>query len=238
MVRYIVVGDVHGCYDELIALLIKVDFDDKRDCIIFLGDYTDRGPKAYEVYRFLRGLKLEMGTRCILLFGNHEELIMDYYDTFDPNWKRNGGKTTQKSFKQHNLSLRRYTDFIDKYTNSYYQGKTFQACHAGLENKPLSEQELEVLIWDRSAVKQGFYKGPLTIVGHTPLNNPVWVGPINDEPEYIIYKEGIKYDIPKYGLIAIDTGCAMGGKLTTVVFEHNKMEFFCQENMTGESYMY
>ena len=192
MVRQIVIGDVHGCYDELIELLLKVGFNDKKDCLIFLGDYTDRGPKSYEVYRFLRGLKLEMGTRCILLFGNHEELVLDYYDTYDPNWKRNGGRTTQKSFKQHNLSLRRYSDWIDKYTHSYYKCPLFQACHAGLENKPIGDQSLDVLIWDRSAVKSGFYQGPLTIVGHTPLNEPVWARPVNGEPEYFVFKEGRK----------------------------------------------
>ena len=234
--RHIIVGDVHGCYDELVALLLKIDFNDKLDRILFLGDYTDRGPKSFEVYKLLRGLKLEMGNRCTLIYGNHEDLVMDYFENEDWNWKRNGGKTTQKSFKQHNLSLKRYTDWIAKNTQTYYKGKYYQACHAGLENKPIEDQYIDVLIWDRSAVKQGYYTGPLTIVGHTPLNNPIWIGPVNGEIEYFKFEENVQYELPAEGIIAIDTGCVMGGKLTAIVLDKGKMEFFSQENLSGESY--
>ena len=51
-VRYIIIGDIHGCYDELVALMLKVDFNENKDTIILLGDYTDRGKQSYEVYRF------------------------------------------------------------------------------------------------------------------------------------------------------------------------------------------
>ena len=40
--RTIVVGDIHGCYEELLQLLNKVQLTDE-DCLVSLGDIVDRG---------------------------------------------------------------------------------------------------------------------------------------------------------------------------------------------------
>lgn len=223
-VRYIIIGDIHSCYDELVALLLKVNFDDKQDIIIFLGDYTDRGKQSYEVYRFLKALKQEMGDKCILLYGNHEDLIFNFFERKDLNWLFNGGRETAKSFKEHNVSLNRYTKFLSNNTHLYYKGKRFQACHAGVENKPIEDQYEEVLLWDRSAVEKGFYKGPLTIVGHTPVTKPTWIGKVNGEVQHVKLKQKTWYTLPETGIINIDTGCGKGGNLTALIVEG---EYFC-----------
>ena len=44
-----VIGDVHGCYDEMIALLQKIEERDSEAIIYFVGDFIDRGPKVWEV---------------------------------------------------------------------------------------------------------------------------------------------------------------------------------------------
>ena len=220
--RYILIGDIHGCYDELIALLLKVKFDDKSDVLIFLGDYTDRGKQSYEVYRFLKALRQDMGDRCILLYGNHEELVVDFHEKKDLNWILNGGKETLKSFKEHNVSLNRYTKFLALNTHIYYKCDKFQACHAGVENKPMEEQYEEVLLWDRSAVDKGFYTGLLTIVGHTPVSYPTWIGNINGIVKKIRLKEKTWYNLPSTGIINIDTGCGKGGDLSAMVIQGNK----------------
>jgi hypothetical protein len=62
--RTIVIGDLHGCYDESIELLDRLAVT-ATDCVIFAGDLVDRGPKRREC------LDLAMRHRCI--FGNHEE---------------------------------------------------------------------------------------------------------------------------------------------------------------------
>ncbi|MCD8082997.1 MAG: metallophosphoesterase [Clostridiales bacterium] len=41
--RTIIVGDIHGCFQELQALLKAVDFDQKTDCLISIGDLMDGG---------------------------------------------------------------------------------------------------------------------------------------------------------------------------------------------------
>ena len=46
--RTIIVGDIHGCYDELIDLLDKVSFG-SEDRLICVGDLITKGPKNREV---------------------------------------------------------------------------------------------------------------------------------------------------------------------------------------------
>ena len=41
-----VIGDVQGCYDELINLCSKIKFNPKKDTLIFAGDLVNRGPKS------------------------------------------------------------------------------------------------------------------------------------------------------------------------------------------------
>lgn len=229
--RYIIIGDIHGCYDELIALLLKVNFDDKKDVIIFLGDYTDRGKQSYEVYRFLKALRQDMGDRCIMLYGNHEELIDNFHDHKDLNWLLNGGRETLKSFKEHNVSLNRYTKFIANNTHIYFACKKFQACHAGVENKPMEDQYEEVLLWDRSAVEKGFYNGLLTIVGHTPVTKPTWIGKIDGKVEHIKLKEKTWYNLPATGIINIDTGCGKGGSLSALVIQGTRFCTYTQDKL-------
>lgn len=48
----IVIGDIHGCYDELQELINKIGIKEE-DTIVSLGDILDWGPKSLEVYDYL-----------------------------------------------------------------------------------------------------------------------------------------------------------------------------------------
>lgn len=52
--RVILIGDVHGCMDELEELLAKVDYRPYEDVLIFAGDLIDRGPKIRQVLEFVK----------------------------------------------------------------------------------------------------------------------------------------------------------------------------------------
>lgn len=40
------IGDIHGCFDEMLLLIQKIENTDKDAEFIFLGDFIDRGPKV------------------------------------------------------------------------------------------------------------------------------------------------------------------------------------------------
>jgi hypothetical protein len=65
MNRTIIIGDLHGCFDEATDLIEAVAAT-ASDRVIFAGDLVDRGPKPREC------VELAMKYECVL--GNHEEL--------------------------------------------------------------------------------------------------------------------------------------------------------------------
>ena len=75
--RVVVITDVDGCLDECKKLLDKLEFDKSCDRLINLGDTIDRGPQIYELFTFFHELKEEMGERCVLIMGNHEQMMLD-----------------------------------------------------------------------------------------------------------------------------------------------------------------
>ena len=52
-----VVGDIHGCYDRLVALMDKINIDLDSEKLVFVGDYIDRGPDSFKVVEYLINLK-------------------------------------------------------------------------------------------------------------------------------------------------------------------------------------
>ena len=101
--RTIIIGDIHGCHQELLMLLAKVQLDREQDKLISLGDLMDRGDRSFQVFETFRVLKADMGERCVIIRGNHEQMMLDA--SVNPFarilWKQNGGGKTIKSFYRH-----------------------------------------------------------------------------------------------------------------------------------------
>jgi serine/threonine protein phosphatase 1 len=101
MEKIFVIGDIHGCNEELKTLLAEIKKElQPEDLIVCLGDYIDRGPDSKGVVDTLIKLKNDH-SNCVFLKGNHEDMFMDFLferghhgDVFIYN----GGDTTMKSY--------------------------------------------------------------------------------------------------------------------------------------------
>jgi len=69
------IGDIHGCFTELQALLAQVSFNTQCDRLWLTGDLVARGPNSLEVLRFVRSL----GPAVRLVLGNHDLHLMAIY---------------------------------------------------------------------------------------------------------------------------------------------------------------
>lgn len=86
--RTFVVGDIHGCYDQLMALLLAVGFDYENDVLYSTGDICDRGRNSRKCLSLID----KPWFRAVR--GNHEELLIkaDEDPTFDwRHWISHGG---------------------------------------------------------------------------------------------------------------------------------------------------
>lgn len=72
--RHIIVGDIHGCLDELQELLAQLSFDEKEDVLICVGDLVDRGPKVRETLEYVMSLP-----RFYCARGNHDDKCVRYF---------------------------------------------------------------------------------------------------------------------------------------------------------------
>ena len=100
-----VIGDIHGCFATLMALILKLPKGTKSEDIIYVGDMIDRGPDNRAVINYIR----ESGSKVVK--GNHEDMMCDAYEEYIEDniefeysgWCRNGG----------NVCLEEYVDKYD-----------------------------------------------------------------------------------------------------------------------------
>src|SRR6188508_3030472 len=91
MKGYDIIGDIHGHYDKLTALLKTLEWTQGKNGswrhpegrqALFLGDYIDRGPEIRRVLRLVRRMCDE--GHALAIMGNHEYNAVCYH-TSDGN---------------------------------------------------------------------------------------------------------------------------------------------------------
>ena len=148
-----IIGDIHGCYNELTALIDLLPMRWGVDQLIFLGDYLDRGPDQNKVLEYIIQLKEAWGEdKIIPLRGNHEQMKLD------------------SGFYGYCKSTDSKESIFLKSLPLYYEDEYCFYSHAGVNPlKSLDRQEEEDLLWIREAFYNCSNNFSKTIIfGHTP----------------------------------------------------------------------
>jgi len=208
--RTFVIGDIHGCYQTLVALLGAIDPDPGNDTLLFLGDYIDRGPHSNQVVEEILGLRKKY-RRLITLKGNHEHMLLCYLAGKEIDFYLSaGGQETLQSYgaippldDPSQLRLPKEHYFFFQELLNYWEDGNYIYVHAGLQpGIHLTQQNLAWLLWARENfinLKSNF--GKKVIYGHTPFTVP-------------------KVDENKIG---IDTGAVYGGGLTCLILPEERL---------------
>ncbi len=85
-VRTLIVGDVHGCREELEDLLSQADFE-PGDELVFVGDLVAKGPDSQGVLQMARRL----GAKAVR--GNHDQRCLRW-------WEAQGGKKRSPTLRE------------------------------------------------------------------------------------------------------------------------------------------
>lgn len=223
----ICIGDVHGCYKTLLALMEQFPEDE----VCFVGDLVDRGPRSYDVVKFV----MESGYLCTM--GNHEAFMCMSEDKVwaKREWTkfRNGGLQTLASYPQddnnkaiteHRKWMRELPLYIEFEDLVDANGKHLLVSHTAI-HKPLDQyiQDQES-IWQRDNPLQ--LPGVFNIFGHSPYsttdpNDTAWRNQVTLEPRPPVTD----------WYANVDTGACFDGVLSALRFP--QYEWFTQKNIEG-----
>lgn len=231
--RTIVVGDVHGCLEELKELLDKAKYKPKVDKLLFLGDLVDRGPDSAGVVRYVRQLQKDAWSdfdtvNCVM--GNHEEKHVRFAKR--EKECRETGKKNMMQVKPYFMSVHATLTEEDlQWMSSLPVGiqvnKFWIAVHAGFTpGKSAFDQDPKVMLRVRFVdEKTGAFKG-LGPNFSQPDGTRYW-SEMWDGSESVIYGHCVR-DLERPMLdgnskgaccLGIDTGCVFGGNLTAAIIE-------------------
>jgi serine/threonine protein phosphatase 1 len=214
------ISDIHGCYDEFMALLEKINFTG-TDTLHVLGDVIDRGPESIKCLRYVMG-----ASNIYLLMGNHEQLMFDaltndYEKDKTPmgNWLVNGGTETLPEFCK--LSKEKQVTILDYIRNLPFLAQVkigeqnYVLVHAGLNVVDISatgsastaeilpRQYHDDLVWIRDKFfREKALPRSITVFGHTPIPT------IEKRNGAKVWRDNRFND-----KIGIDGGCVFGGSL-------------------------
>jgi serine/threonine protein phosphatase 1 len=220
--RIYAIGDIHGCLDRLVALheMIAEDLAERpalNTTLIHLGDYVDRGNDSAQVVDWLINGPPVPVDEIVNLMGNHEQMMLAAIAEADADapsqWLMNGGADSLTSWGIGGMVPptewaarlpRQHLIFLRDLAISHRIGP-YMFVHAGIyPGVALELQSRHDMLWIRDPFLQSRADhGAVIVHGHTPKREPVVLP----------------------NRIAIDTGAVLGGALTCIVLEQDKLGF-------------
>ncbi len=224
-----IIGDVHGCFDELVELLKELGYEistppDGETVIeppqgrkaIFVGDFVDRGPKVAEVLRLVMGMQETGAAICVP--GNHDVKLVHALQGKNVNPTHGLAESLSQLEGESAEFKTQIVEFLNRLVSHYVldNGKLVVA-HAGmkaeLQGRASGRVREFALYGETTGETDAFglpirinwadeYRGDAMVVyGHTPVAESQWVN----------------------RTINIDTGCVFGGKLTALRYPEKEL---------------
>lgn len=231
--RYIICADIHGCAESLDGLLYDADYSSRNDQLIINGDMIDRGIDSYRVVKKIRKLVETAAVPPVIVRGNHEQMMIDVHASpsavlgirfkRDNMWQRYGGDKTLESIREARKKPEEIARFLKKNSVFFYETPDFIAVHAD----PKDLKSPHICMWETWSVREKDYNGKIAVVGHTPMEQPVYFPGNGDRAVALPYDEWM--ELPETGMICIDTGGVYGEKFTAMIIEDKKYKLIYTE---------
>jgi protein phosphatase len=221
-----IIGDVHGCHDELVSLLTKLGYEIADDGAgathpdgrkaVFLGDLVDRGPNTPGVLRLVMGMAASGSALCVP--GNHENKLIRALRGRDVQRTHGLAESLEQLEKETPEFRQQALEFLDGLVSRFVlDDRRLVVVHAGMREELHGRASAAVrafaLYGETTGETDEFglpvrypwateYRGKATVVyGHTPVPEPEWVN----------------------NTINIDTGCVFGGALTALRYPEKEL---------------
>ncbi|MFC4454859.1 metallophosphoesterase [Deinococcus sonorensis] len=212
-----IIGDVHGCRDELVELLTQLGYTvndmqvtpPQGRTTVFLGDLVDRGPDTPGVLRLVMGM-VEAGT-ALCVAGNHDDKLRRALAGRAVS-RTHGLEVSLAQLDREPGPFRtQVRTFLGALPSHYVlDGGRLVVAHAGLPERFQGRDGPRVrafaLYGDTDGtldaagqpVRRNWaaqYRGSaLVVYGHTPVRHPLW----------------------QHHTVNLDTGCVFGGQLSAL----------------------
>jgi len=228
-----IIGDVHGCFDELVDLLTKLGYSIEAQAngatpssysvkppdgrkAIFLGDLVDRGPKISDVLRLVMGM-VEAGT-ALCVPGNHDVKLMRKLRGKDVQITHGLAESLEQLYPESPEFRTTVLEFIDELVSHYVldDGKLVVA-HAGMKEEMQGRGSGKV----RDFALYGETTGETDEFGLPVRYN--WAAEYRGRAMVIYGHTPVPQPDWLNRTINIDTGCVFGGSLTALRYPEREL---------------
>jgi len=231
--KLVVVGDIHGCADELNDLVNQCD---TNSTFLFLGDLVDRGPKSREVVETVSRIVKDGSGFAVK--GNHDESHVRYGRHLKrqmanskyqiPMQFSEYKKRVYESLSEENV---RFLDNLPYVLGFEFNNSSWVGVHAGLEpGKTLEEQDRGKMTHIRFVNKETKKTVSMLEGFRAPEGSVYWTS-LHSSSVSVIYGHMVHSLsaplVERQGLatlVGLDTGCCFGGVLSAAVFDKKATE--------------
>lgn len=216
----VVIGDVHGCADELQELLDKVHQDTRSrkpsKCLkIIVGDLVNKGPKSSKVLKLCRDVYHDS---ILAVRGNHDNLVLDLYKSY----KENGAKLEAKNKWIEKLP-KRHIEYLESlpYSITIPSLKAI-IVHAGVDpslDDPAKDTPLNLMVTMRNIeVLKNDRTGETSYNCTKSIDKGIAWATFWPGPEHIYFGHDARRRLQNEHEFAtgLDTGCVYGDRLSYV----------------------